>query len=126
MDRGARKAASPWPPIRMGTGLGGGRRHLHRRDVEDLAVVLEEAARGESPDDVDCTRSLRVAPVLPGYVEEVVVLGPRARPHPKRKRFSVSTATDDACLATITGWRMGSFTTNVTNRSVVVTAPGPG
>ena len=38
----------------------------------------------------------------------------------------MSTATDAACLATITGWRMGSFTTNVTNRSVVVTAPRAG
>ena len=38
----------------------------------------------------------------------------------------MSTATEDACLATSTGWRMGSFTTKVTKRSVLVTAPRAG
>jgi hypothetical protein len=36
------------------------------------------------------------------------------------------TATDVACLATITGWRMGSLTTNVTNRSRSVATPSAG
>ena len=38
----------------------------------------------------------------------------------------MSTATDDACLATRTGLRTGSFSTNVTNLSRLVTAPSAG
>ena len=38
----------------------------------------------------------------------------------------VSTATDVACLATISGWRMGSFSTKVTKRMRSVTAPMAG
>ena len=45
---------------------------------------------------------------------------------PKAKRLSVITATEVACLATSTGWRMGSFTTKVVKRSVSVTAPMAG
>ena len=33
---------------------------------------------------------------------------------------------DVACLATSTGWRTGSFSTNVTNLSRSVTAPSAG
>jgi hypothetical protein len=40
--------------------------------------------------------------------------------------LSVSTATEVACLATISGWRIGSFNTNVTNRIRSVTAPMAG
>ena len=47
-------------------------------------------------------------------------------PTPKPKRLPVSTATDAACLATSTGWRMGSFTTKVVKRSRSVTAPMAG
>ena len=38
----------------------------------------------------------------------------------------MSTAVDVACLATSTGFRTGSLTTNVTKRRRVVTAPSAG
>ncbi len=47
-------------------------------------------------------------------------------PTPKSNRLPVITATVVACFATSTGCRMGSLTTNVAKRSVVVTAPSAG
>ena len=44
-------------------------------------------------------------------------------PTPSASRLLVSAATDAACLATSTGGRTGSLSTNGVNRSVVVTAP---
>ena len=38
----------------------------------------------------------------------------------------MSTAVDVACLATSTGWRTGSFSTNVMNRIRSVTTPRAG
>jgi hypothetical protein len=37
--------------------------------------------------------------------------------------LSVSTATEVACLATMSGWRIGSLSTKVTKRRRSVTAP---
>ena len=44
-------------------------------------------------------------------------------PTPNPKRLSVRTASEAACLATSTGGRMASFTTNVVKRSRSVRAP---
>ena len=44
-------------------------------------------------------------------------------PTPRESRFPVITATEVACLATSSGWRMGSLSTKVMNRIRLVTAP---
>ena len=44
-------------------------------------------------------------------------------PTPRTSRLSISHASEPACLATSAGGRIGSLTTNVVNRSVVVTIP---
>ncbi len=73
--------------MRIGTGFGRSRGHLHRGDVEDLAVVLEEPPRGETPDDLDGFVH-PLAPAGPGDVEEVVVLGPGGCPHPEEEAIT--------------------------------------
>ena len=58
----------------------GHRRHLHGRDVEDLAVVLEPPIRCQAAHDLDALVHPLSAP-LPRHVGEGVILRPRAGAH---------------------------------------------
>ena len=72
-----RRAASACPPTSSGIGSVGAGRHLRLRDVVELAVVLEEVARGQAADDVDALVH-PLAALGARHAQQFVVLGPRA------------------------------------------------
>ena len=85
-------------------------------EVQDLAVVFEPAAGGEA--------AQRCRPSRPCARRGRPTAGPSPRslratglmPTPSRNRSSLSTAMLAACLATSTGGRIASFSTNVVKR----------
>ena len=112
--------ASARPPVQIGIGrFGAGQ--IWIAGIWSCLPWYEMNSPVVTPRMISIIASMRASRVVHSVPLPAKSSGHGERPTPNRS--FVMTATDAACFATSTGWRIGSFTTKVVKRSRSFTAP---